>query len=89
MSVDHIKIPDDYPYNRCMAGELAFFGGAWKGKPCDQSQIVLTGRVHMIGSPGLQRPIQLCDTHFMEVQTAGLVEEPYLTMDEMLRKMRE
>lgn len=72
---------DDSPV--CMAGRSVFFGGRWK-QPCEEP---LFGRIHVIAAPGSQE-ILLCDKHFMQVQGAGLVDEPYVDREEWQRRRR-
>lgn len=67
----------------CDAGRRAFFGGKWKGiEPCPN-----IGR-HLIGSPGGVQ-LRFCDTHFEEVNAAGLVTEPYVGEQGFERRMAE
>lgn len=58
----------------CAAGRTAFFGGQWR-EPCE----LPTENHHVIISVDVR--IELCDTHFHEVNAANLVTDPYISED--------
>lgn len=59
----------------CHAGVRAFFGGRWRGvAPHMTSDLTHVIRIR----DSDQDDIKLCDEHFQQVLTAGLVSEPYV-----------
>jgi hypothetical protein len=63
----------------CDAGRRTSYGGRWP-LPCPG-----VGR-HQIGTEGNPAALFLCDEHFDQVNTAGLICEPYQTAQEWTAK---
>lgn len=72
----------DRPDWKCAAGRTAFFHGAWT-EPCElpteHQHHIITGIMN----------VDLCDTHFAQVNAAGLVTDPYITRDAAEQKAVE
>jgi hypothetical protein len=64
----------------CDAGFRAFFGGRWHGILCDKP-----GR-HVIGTDGPILAALLCDLHYYQVEAAGLVIEPDVSVEDFKRR---
>lgn len=72
-------MPDVAEEDMCWAGWKAFLGGRWK-LPCVHEGI------HVIGAPGLEKPVRLCEKHFQEALALGLVTDPYIGDEEYQRR---
>ena len=62
----------------CAAGRTAFFDGAWTapcGLPTEHHHVIIA----------VDTRIELCDTHFAEVNAAGLISDPYVSEEEAAR----